>query len=179
MNHATKDRRGGSFGGWGFLLAVALIYAICAVVAPETAERGLAALAALSVRILPVMAVVFFLLFLIELFIDEEWILRHLSRAAGFRGWALAIGCGVLSAGPLFAWYPLLADLRAKGMSNALLAAFLYSRALKLPLLPLMAHYFGVAYTVLFAVSILVFSVLNGWIVGLLLKNDALPSGPQ
>jgi uncharacterized membrane protein YraQ (UPF0718 family) len=122
---------------------------------------------------------VFFLLFLIELFIDRKWIIQHLGRAAGMGGWALTIVCGVLSAGPLFAWYPLLADLRAKGMSNALLAAFLYSRALKLPLLPLMAHYFGLAYTVLFAVSILAASVLTGWLIGMLIGDRPSEEGPS
>ena len=100
--------------------------------------------------------------------------LRHLGKEAGLGGWVLTIGCGVLSAGPLFAWYPLLAELRAKGVSNALLSAFLYSRALKLPLLPLMVHYFGPAYTALFSASILVVSVLSGLLMGLL-TNDRHP----
>jgi uncharacterized membrane protein YraQ (UPF0718 family) len=153
------------------------MYAVCAAVAPETAMRAARALTELGLRVLPVLLFVFFLLFLIELFIDRKWILQHLGRAAGMGGWALTITCGVLSAGPLFAWYPLLADLRAKGMSNAFLAAFLYSRALKLPLLPLMAHYFGLAYTVLFSVSILAASVLTGWFIGMLVDDHA--SGPR
>lgn len=55
---------------------------------------------------------------------------------------------GVLSAGPAYAWYTLLAGLRGQDMRRALVAAFLYARAVKLPLLPIMAHYFGMAYTV-------------------------------
>jgi hypothetical protein len=46
-----------------------------------------------------------------------------------------------------------------------LAAAFLYSRAVKIPLLPFMAYYFGGLYTGLFVVCILVFSVINGLIM--------------
>ena len=173
----ARDQVSGSRWGWVFPGTVALVYAVCAAVAPEIAMRAATAFTHLSLRVLPVLLFVFFLLFLIDLFIDRKWVLRHLGRAAGIKGWALTIACGVLSAGPLFVWYPMLADLRAKGMSSALLAAFLYSRALKLPLLPLMVHYFGLAYTVLFSVSILVFSVLSGLVMRLLIKDGDPAAG--
>ncbi|MEJ2315938.1 MAG: hypothetical protein P8Y83_03140 [Gammaproteobacteria bacterium] len=47
-------------------------------------------------------------------------------------------------------------------MRPALVAVFLYSRAIKLPLLPLMIHYFGLAYTLLLIAYLLLFSLLNG-----------------
>ena len=50
-------------------------------------------------------------------------------------------------------------------MSSALIATFLYSRALKLPLLPLMVHYFGMAYTAVLSLCIVLFSVLCGLLV--------------
>jgi uncharacterized membrane protein YraQ (UPF0718 family) len=92
--------------------------------------------------------------------------------ASGLGGWALTMLCGVLSAGPLYAWYPLLAELKAKGMSGALIATFLYSRALKLPLLPLMAHYFGLTYTIALSVCILVFSVLSGLLMKIFMDTE-------
>lgn len=171
MTSDNKHPGGSLLGGWVFLGCVAVSYGICAIAAPDVLALALSELMTLSVRVLPVLGGVFFLLFLIDIFINRQWILRHLGKAAGIKGWALTIGCGVLSAGPLFVWYPLLADLKAKGMSGALLSVFLYSRALKLPLLPLMVHYFGLAYTILFSVSILVFSVLIGWLMGLLVDD--------
>ena len=45
-------------------------------------------------------------------------------------------------------------------MSSGLIAAFLYSRVVKIPLLPLLVAYFGPGYTLLFTVySLLVFLV--------------------
>ena len=67
--------------------------------------------------------------------------------------------------GPIYPWYAMLSELRQKGMRNALIAAFLYSRAVKLPLLPLMIHYFGVAYTLVLCLYLIVFSIISGIVV--------------
>ena len=55
-------------------------------------------------------------------------------------------------------------------MSEALIATFLCSRAIKLPLLPLMIHYFGAVHTVVLCLYLLGFAVLNGWLVERLLE---------
>jgi hypothetical protein len=47
-------------------------------------------------------------------------------------------------------------------MRASLAAAFLFSRAIKLPLLPLMVHYFGIAYTLVLCLYLLGFSVVGG-----------------
>ena len=39
----------------------------------------------------------------------------------------------------------------------------LYARAIKLPLLPLLAHYFGFAYMLVLSLFIALFALLNGW----------------
>ena len=84
----------------------------------------------------------------------------------------LPILIGVLLLMSLLAQFlPRLMECGLFGMHPALdalvgmAAAFLYSRAVKIPLLPFMAHYFGSLYTVLFVVCIIVFSVVNGLII--------------
>ena len=67
--------------------------------------------------------------------------------------------------GPAYAWYTLLAGLRDQGMRRALVAVFLYARAVKLPLLPIMVHYFGVAYTVTLTACMLGYAVASGILV--------------
>jgi hypothetical protein len=44
------------------------------------------------------------------------------------------------------------------------LATLLYARAIKLPLLPLMAHYFGLRYTLILSAWIPGFAFLNGFL---------------
>jgi len=50
-------------------------------------------------------------------------------------------------------------------LAAGLAAAFLYSRALKLPLLPLMIYYFGAGYTSVLCLYLLAFAVINDILV--------------
>lgn len=159
--HAARDLAR-ALAGWIFLLAVGGLYALTGLFDPSMVTDALSSFGSLLIRIVPVLVLVFGLLFLASLFLEKKWLARHLGKASGLGGWGLTVVCGVLSAGPLYAWYPLLGELKGKGMSGALIATFLYSRALKLPLLPLMVHYFGIAYTVALSACIIVFSVLSG-----------------
>jgi len=163
-----------ALGGWFFLIAVAGLYGLAALFDPAVVGEALSSFESLVVRIVPILVLVFGLLFLASLFLDRKWLVRHLGKASGFGGWILTVACGILSAGPLYAWYPLLGELKQKGMSGALIATFLYSRALKLPLLPMMVHYFGVRYTVALSVCIILFSVLSGLLMGRLSGIDVL-----
>lgn len=156
----------GKAGNWIFLAGVAGLYALTGFFSPELALEAFSSLKSLTLRVLPILLVVFALLFLVNLFLERSWVIRHLGKAAGVGGWAFTVVCGVLSVGPLYVWYPLLGELKEKGASNALISTFLYSRALKLPLLPLMAHYFGFSYTVALSVCIVTFSVLSGLVMG-------------
>jgi len=167
------------FSGWLFLAVVGGVYLLVDFFNPSLAREALSSFELLLIRIVPILLLVFALLFLASLFLERKWLARHLGEATGVGGWILAVVCGILSVGPLYAWYPLLGELKEKGMSGALITAFLYSRALKLPLLPLMAHYFGLAYTVLFAVSILAASVLTGWLIGMLIGDRPSEEGPS
>ena len=97
-----------------------------------------------------------------DLLLKPEWIKHNLGKEAGIRGWLMAAAGGVFATGPVYAWYALLGDLREKGMRMPLAAMFLYSRAIKIPLLPLMIHYFGVTYTLVLCLYLLGFSIVCG-----------------
>jgi hypothetical protein len=55
-----------------------------------------------------------------------------------------------------------------------LIATFLYSRAVKLPLLPLMIHYFGFTYTLVLCIYLVIFAVINGILVEKLLPQETV-----
>jgi len=109
-----------------------------------------------------VLVIVFFLLLVVDLWFEPKWIKRNLGREAGVKGWLLAAVGGVLATGPVYAWYVLLRELREKGTRASLATVFLYSRAVKLPLLPLMIHYFGTTYTLVLCLYLLGFSIVSG-----------------
>jgi uncharacterized membrane protein YraQ (UPF0718 family) len=149
-------------GGWIFLLIMLSVYVVIAAVDTGMAVRALKFSAKVMHDIWPVLIIVFFLLLAADLFLRPEWINRNLGRESGIRGWLMAAFGGVLAAGPVYAWYALLGELRDKGMRTSLAAVFLYSRAIKIPLLPLLIHYFGITYTLVLYSCLLGFSIVNG-----------------
>jgi phosphoenolpyruvate carboxylase len=58
-------------------------------------------------------------------------------------------------------------------MRMPLAAVFLYSRAIKIPLLPLMIHYFGTAYTLVLCLYLLGFSIICGFLMAWLEARQA------
>lgn len=155
----------GISGGWWFLAVMLVVYAAIALYSIELALDCASFSLGLLYRLLPVIFIVFVLIFLLNIFFDKKQIEKWLGAQSGVKGWATAIITGVLSVGPIYAWYPLLKDFRSKGMAPSLIAAFLYSRAIKPPLAPLMIHYFGWSYTLIIYFYTLAFSVIGGILV--------------
>lgn len=149
-------------GGWLFLLLVLAVYGVIGAVDTETASQALSFSAKVMQNVLPVLVIVLLMLLAADLLLEPKWVKRNLGREAGIKGWFIATVGGVLATGPIYAWYALLQELREKGMRASLAAVFLYSRALKLPLLPLMIHYFGIAYTLVLCLYLLGFSIVSG-----------------
>lgn len=169
-------RRGG--GGWIFLALVVAAYVAVAVAQPELGLRAWDSFVELLHRVAPALLFVWILMFLVQLLLGRERIERWLGAGSGARGWLLASTSGVLAGGPIYPWYALLADLHRKGMRTPLVAVFLYSRALKLPLLPLMAHYFGWRFVTVLALLIVASSFVSGAVVMLLERRWSLVRRP-
>ena len=150
------------FAGWFFLAAILVAYGATALAKPGLAYQPIHYFLGMIEAIAPVLIMIFLLLFLTERLLTPGRTQAWLGRNSGLRGWLTALAAGILSTGPIYAWYALLAKLRSKGMRPALVAVVLYARAIKLPLLPLLSFYFGMAYTVLLSLLIAAFAILNG-----------------
>lgn len=150
------------FGGWLFLASMLLAYGATALAKPGLAYQAMHRFLGMIEAIAPVLVMVFLLLFLTERLLTPGRTQAWLGRSSGLRGWLMALSAGILGTGPIYAWYALLAKLRATGMRPALVAVVLYARAIKLPLLPLLSCYFGLAYTVVLLLLIMAFAILNG-----------------
>jgi uncharacterized membrane protein YraQ (UPF0718 family) len=161
---AEQTRKRGH-GNWWFLAAVLGGYAVLSVMDAQAALQALSFFGRVMKQVLPVLGLVFVLLLLSDLILDEKRIRHYLGQHSGLKGWLTALFGGVLSVGPIYAWFAMLAEMRHKGMRDALIAAFLYSRAVKLPLLPIMVHYFGVAYTLVLSFYMLLFAIISGIVV--------------
>lgn len=149
-----------------FLFFGVAVYAIVGIINLELVRNALPVLAKLVLRILPVLILVFGIMFLTNLFFEAKSIVRTLGEGSGLRGWIFAISGGIISSGPIYMWYPLLGDLKERGMKDCLIAAFLYNRAIKIPLIPMMVFYFGFPFTIALSVYMVLFSIVNGVVVG-------------
>jgi len=149
---------------WIFLVVVLIFYLIVLLVNIDLFYSGLDFFYKIFIKVLPIFVLVFVLMSLTNYFITEKFILRHI-REKGIRKWFFVIVGGILSAGPIYMWYPLLADLKSKGLSYGLIACFLYNRAIKIPLIPLMIFYFSVQYVVVLSVVMILASVVQGILI--------------
>lgn len=166
MSDAGSKSRGQGDAGYrrlvrlvGFPFAMALTYGVVAMLCPERALAALRASGRVLLQVAPALAMAFVVMVLMNLLVTPARIQRFLGEGAKVKGGLLSAIAGILSMGSIYAWYPLLKNLREKGVTDFHLANFLGCRAVKLPLLPLMAAYFGWTFTLILS-ALMVFSAL-------------------
>lgn len=122
-----------------------------------------------------ILLVVFILMIITNYFFSPKKISKYLGKNSGIKGWLIAIVAGIISHGPIYIWYPLLYELREKGMRNSLMATFMYNRAIKIPLIPFMIIYFSWAYMLILLLVMIIFSIITGMIIEIFdnyIKNE-------
>lgn len=161
-----------SFRGKYLFLTVLVFYGVVFLISSETAWLALQKSGTVLLKILPIIGVVILFTGLLNYFLRPKQVASHLGRESGAMGWLWALAAGVISHGPMYAWYPLLEDLRSHGMRDGLIVVFFFARAIKIPLLPMMIDYFGWAFTLVLSFYILVGALIQGWMLELLEQKD-------
>ncbi|HMB17357.1 MAG TPA: permease [Candidatus Paceibacterota bacterium] len=156
-----------------FFLLVIFVYLGFLFINPSLISESFEVFFDLLIKIAPVLIFVFALMFGFNLFIKPKTVQKYLGQERGFTGWLVSIVGGIISMGAIYMWYPLLADLRKKGMSDAFIVAFLYNRSIKLPLLPFLVYYFGFNFTVILTVLMILFSIINGFLVDKIINKKS------
>jgi len=154
-----------SYTGWYFLLIVIAIYIIVLFIAPEKVLKSLGVFVGIIIKVIPIIILVFILMAITNYFIKPSFLVKFMGKKSGVLGWIIAIITGIISTGPIYMWYPLLADLKKKGVRQGLIATFLYNRAIKIPLLPMIILYFGLPYTIVLTIVMMIISVVQGLII--------------
>lgn len=156
-----KGASGHFFRTWGFLLCVIVVYVFLLVTAPDRTFIALRTSLHVLLQVILPLLIAFAMMFLLNFFVKPEHVSRFLGRVSGIKGIMLSSAAGILSMGPVYAWYPLLKTLKDKGAADFHLANFLSNRAIKPFLLPLMVFYFGWIFTLILTV----FSVLGALLI--------------
>ena len=172
MNKEPNEKKKKLSGRMKFLLVMVIVYIFIFIFNHELAISSIGGTLAMLARIIPILAIVFLAMAGVNLFIESGKMEKYLGGNSGLKGWIYATIAGILISGPPYVLYPMLRELKIKGMKNDLLAVFLYNRNVKIPFIPAMAFYFGWTYTVVFSFYIIVFSFLNGALVGKILQKS-------
>jgi uncharacterized membrane protein YraQ (UPF0718 family) len=156
---------------WLFPASVLGIYGILFAKIPDKAFQAFECSGKIFLNILFPFCLVFILMVVLNLFLRPRHIIKWLDKGVGVRGVLLTMTAGILSMGPIYAWYPLLDNLYERGFPNSLIAVFLGNRSIKPFLLPLMISYFGWAYTLILTFLSVLGTLLIGYGVGLMVRE--------
>jgi uncharacterized membrane protein YraQ (UPF0718 family) len=124
------------------------------------------------IEVIPTLILVFILTFIANiLFSNEKTKEKFKKGQSGVSGYIGAIVLSILSTGLIYMWYPLLSELKEDGLKNSLIAIFLYNRSIKLALIPMIIYYFGLSFLIITTLLMIIFSLLNGYLIRIIVKN--------
>ena len=155
-----------------FLMFVVALYILVAIDNLSLAQEAFINTVVLFYHILPILVSVFILNVVMNKYLKAEIIEKYIGDKQGVAKVFYAVVLGIVIAGAPYILYPMLGDLKKKGASNDFLAIMLFNRNVKIPFIPAMIYYFGLSFTVVISLLIIVFSVLNGYLVSLLVETE-------
>lgn len=150
---------------WIFFGIIVVLYILVGVINQQLFVKSLLFSLKIIERVIPVLIMVLVLMIIVNYFVTPRMLVKWLGEESGIKGWIVAIIAGIISSGPIYMWYPLLSQLQKKGAKQGLIAVFLYNRAVKIPLMPLLIYYFGLVYTIVLTIVMIAMSIVQGLIV--------------
>lgn len=156
---------------WFFLILVLFLYLLTLFFDKFFFIKSVLYAKNIITEIIPVLIVVFVLTFIANIWLSSKKMNKLLEKKVGFWQYLSAVMLGILSSGPIYMWYPLLSELKEKGLKNSLIVIFLYNRAVKIPLMPMIVCYFGLSFLLIITFFMIIFSLINGYLVAKIIKN--------
>lgn len=157
----------------GFLIVVAAAYVLIFVINPGMGVTSIKNSAYYVKEMLLIMPVIFVLTALLDAWVAKEKITKYLGKEASGKGILLSFVLGSISAGPIYAAFPMCVMLHKKGASVRNLVIILSSWAvIKIPMLLNEVKFLGFKFMairwVLTIIAILIFS----WITSKIVKDE-------
>ena len=157
------------------LIFVALVYLVVLVISPDKALKSVGNSVYYLVEMLQVLPVIFLLTVVIEALVPKEMIMRGFGEKSGFKGNLLALLLGSISAGPIYAAFPISKTLLGKGASISNIVIILSSWAvIKVPMLANEAKFLGVNFMIVRWVLTVLAIFVMAYITGMLVKKKDL-----
>ena len=152
------------FKGIGFMLFVAVLYLILYFFHSDQIQESVKHFGKNLLMLLPIFLLVILLSAIINYFFPKEKIVKMLQKQSTYKTYIYSLVAGIISHGPIFAWFPLLKELKDKGISKGTLITFIYGRSIKITLLPVMLGFFGKWYVIIFIFYLAIGALVQGFI---------------
>lgn len=159
-----------------FMVIIFLVYLIMFLTNPAMGMKSVKNSGYYFKEMLMIMPVVFILTALLDLWVPKEKIIRYLGEDAGVKGIFLSFVIGSISAGPIYAAFPMCVMLQKKGASIRNIVIILSSWAvIKVPMLLNEAKFLGPKFMAIRWVLTVIAIIIFSWISSKLIKNEDLP----
>jgi uncharacterized membrane protein YraQ (UPF0718 family) len=142
-----------------------LIYTVVSIIDTEQVSEAFQNSGKIFRSIAWPMGLVFCSMLAINYLVKPAQIVRFLGDNAGFKGALISTVAGIISVGPIYAWYPMLKDVKEKGAGYFPITLFLCNRAVKPFLLPMMIAIFGWIYVVILTVLTMISSFIIAFVL--------------
>ncbi len=152
---------------------VALIYLSIFVFMPDKAAEAMGNSVYYLIEMVQVLPIIFLLTVVIEALVPKEMITRRLGAKSGFLGNVLSLILGSISAGPIYAAFPISKMLLTKGASVSNVVIILSSWAvIKLPMLANEAKFLGLSFMGVRWVLTVIAILIMAWVTEKLVNKD-------
>jgi uncharacterized membrane protein YraQ (UPF0718 family) len=160
-----------------FILIVAAAYTGLFVIRPDMSVSSMKNSAYYIKEMIMIMPVIFVLTALLDLWVPKENIIKYLGKDAGAKGAVLSLILGSISAGPIYAAFPLCVMLYKKGASIRNLIIILSAWAvIKVPMLLNEMKFLGFRFMAIRWVLTVTAIFFFSWIASKIVKDSDLPA---
>ncbi len=158
------------------IFLVALTYITVLTISPDKAMASVKNSVYYLIEMVQVLPVIFLFTVVIEALVPKEMIMRGFGEKSGFKGNLLALLLGSISAGPIYAAFPISKTLLGKGASISNIVIILSAWAvIKVPMLANEAKFLGVNFMIVRWVLTVIAIFVMAYITGMIVKKKDLP----
>jgi uncharacterized membrane protein YraQ (UPF0718 family) len=156
-----------------FLIVVAFAYILMFIIKPDMGVISIKNSSYYIKEMLMIMPVIFVLTALLDTWVAKEKITKYLGKESRVKGIILSFVLGSISAGPIYAAFPMCVMLHKKGASVRNLVIILSSWAvIKVPMLLNEAKFLGMKFMAIRWVLTVIAIVVFSWIATKIVKNE-------
>ena len=163
------------------IITVVVVYLILLIAAPEKALAALSSSGYYLKEMVTILPVIFLLTVAIDVLIPKEWIIKHMGEKSGVVGGLLSLVLGSVSAGPIYAAFPISKMLLKKGASIGNIVIILSAWAVvKVPMLANEAKFLGPSFMIVRWILTVITIFIMGWAMNHLVdKKEVMVQGQQ